>query len=68
MPESEMHTAIWSENLKGRTAWKTSEDNIKKYIKTHGMPMKSGLTGLEQEPRNRVMNRRGPKITPEFLH
>jgi len=45
----------------------TSEDNIKTYIK-QGTLMKTGLTGLEQEPRNRVMTLRGPKIAPEFLH
>jgi hypothetical protein len=67
-----MHTEFWSGNLKRRTAWKTLIAHrriiLKSVLKKHGMPMKIGLTSLELEPRNRVMNLRGPKITPEFLH
>jgi len=72
MPESEMHTKLWSVNLKRRTAWKTLRAHrriiLKSTLKKQGIPMKTGLTGLEQEPRNRVMTLRGPKIAPEFLH
>ena len=72
MPESEVHTEFWSGNLKRRTAWKTSRAQrkiiLKCILKKQGIPMKTGLTGLKQEPRNRVMTLQRPKITPEFLH
>jgi len=63
MPESEMHTKFWSENLKRRTAWKTLRAHrriiLKCILKKQGISIKTGLTGLEQEPRNRVMTLRG---------
>jgi len=72
MPESEMNTEFWSGNLKRRTAWKTLTTHrrvlLKSTLNKQGIPMKTGVTDLKQEPRNRVMTLRGPKIAPEFLY